>query len=167
MHTFLSPETASVYAVQSPIRSLSLATVKPTRGCETVLVVEDEYSVRSLVLHTLSRQGYVVISAANGIEALQHVDRLQVTERIHLVVSDVVMPGMGGVELARELTVRGQTAPVIFMSGYTHDAIPLAEILGDGSTFLPKPFTIEQLGTIVRQTLDSRSGARHPIVTDS
>jgi signal transduction histidine kinase/CheY-like chemotaxis protein len=135
--------------VQAPVIS------EPKRGHETVLLVEDEESVRSLALHLLSRQGYLVISASNGIEALQYIDGLEDHEEIHLIISDVVMPGMGGVELARELASRGHKAPVIFISGYTHEAIPLANMLGPDSVFLPKPFTVKQLGTIVRQTLDS------------
>jgi CheY-like chemotaxis protein len=151
----------------APVHVDSPAIPAPKRGHETVLLVEDEDSVRSLALHLLSRQGYVVISASNGLEALQYIDGLDAAEPIHLVVSDVVMPGMGGVELARELADRGHKAPVIFMSGYTHEAIPLAEMLGRDSVFLPKPFTVQQLGTIVRQTLDARDGTHHPIGTDT
>lgn len=145
--------SASTRDAQPPAKTRT----EPKRGNETVLLVEDEESIRSLALHLLSRQGYVVISAANGLEALRYVDELRNDERIHVVVSDVVMPGMGGIELAQELARRGKHIPVIFMSGYTNEAIPLAEMFGREAPFLAKPFTVHQLGEIVRQTLDRRS----------
>jgi len=126
-----------------------------TRGHETVLLVEDEESMRSLALHSLSRQGYVVLSAANGVEALHYIDKWQ-DEPIHLILSDIVMPQMDGIQLARELDKRGIDVPVVFMSGYTNDAGDIADVRDGHAKFLAKPFTIQQLSEIVRQTLDAR-----------
>jgi len=124
-----------------------------SEGEETVLVVEDEQMVRELVREILSRQGYDVLEAGRGTEALE------VSERhkgpIHLLITDVVMPGMTGPELARRLTAHRPAMKVLFMSGYTDDAILHHGVLEPGTEFLQKPFTARPLGGKVRQMLDA------------
>ena len=124
------------------------------RGSEAILVVEDEASVRSLVRGVLREQGYTVITASNGEEAIQWMEQQGDVQKISLMISDVVMPLMGGRELVRELSRRGFEFPVIFMSGYTNDPTPLQDMFGERAIFLAKPFNIHRLCEVVRQTLD-------------
>jgi CheY-like chemotaxis protein len=125
----------------------------PTRGSETVLVVEDEEMVRELTCRTLERNGYRALRAANGGEALLTCERLE--GPIHLMVTDVVMPQMSGPELAARLRqVRGEMK-VLYMSGYAGDALVPHGIGEWGSKFLPKPFTPDALIRKVREVLDT------------
>ena len=124
------------------------------RGTETVLVVEDEDAVRRIVRRVLEEQGYAIIEARDGNDALRICARLG--DEINLVLSDVIMPGMGGRELARELRVRRPTLTILFMSGYNDDG-DLVATGGDlGSSVLAKPFTSETLARHVREALDRR-----------
>jgi DNA-binding NtrC family response regulator len=95
-----------------------------------------------------------VIAAANGEDALRQIDTHPHAASIQLVVSDVVMPGMGGRELVYALSRRNLDIPVVFMSGYTNDDKPLEDMLGRRAAFLPKPFTAQDLARLVRRTLD-------------
>jgi two-component system, cell cycle sensor histidine kinase and response regulator CckA len=125
----------------------------PTRGHETVLVVEDQTAVRGMISRFLTAQGYKVITAASGVEALGIYQ--QTTKRVDLLLTDVVMPGgvMGG-ELARRLRAASPGLKVIFISGYNSEmAGKDLSLLGERN-FLSKPFTIGELGKIVRQVLD-------------
>jgi len=124
-----------------------------SEGEETVLVVEDEPMVRDLVRAILSRQGYEVLEAGRGAEALEVSERHQ--GPIHLLITDVVMPGMTGPELARRLTAHRPATKVLFMSGYTDDAILHHGVLEPGTEFLEKPFTAGALGGKVRNMLGS------------
>jgi hypothetical protein len=124
-------------------------------GSENVLLVEDEESVRELVLTTLKRHGYTVLEASNGDEALDLVQ--QSTQPIHMMISDVVMPGLGGRELARKLAALHPEMKVLFVSGYTQDAVQHHGVLDAGATFLQKPFTLDALARKVREVLDSSS----------
>jgi two-component system, cell cycle sensor histidine kinase and response regulator CckA len=122
-------------------------------GTETILLVEDEPSVRRLSLTVLRTQGYVVLEAASGDMALE-VARSE-TGPIHLVVTDVVMPGMSGRELWDRLRVLRPDARVLFMSGSTDDAIARHGVLELGIAFLQKPFTPFGLAQKVRELLDA------------
>jgi two-component system cell cycle sensor histidine kinase/response regulator CckA len=121
-------------------------------GSETVLVVEDEPSVRRLAVLGLRAQGYSVFEAADGTAALGIAGRIG--PEIDLVVSDVVMPGISGPELARRLTVIARGTKILLMSGHAeNDVLPVG--LDDlGVAFLPKPFTPERLARKVREVLD-------------
>jgi PAS domain S-box-containing protein len=122
-------------------------------GSETVLLVEDEPEVRGLARDILQQQGYTVLESADGDEALR-IGREHVGP-IHLLVTDVVMPLMGGRELADRLRVgRGETK-VLYVSGYTDDAILHQGVSETGMAFLPKPFTASALAHKVRQVLDT------------
>jgi PAS domain S-box-containing protein len=125
------------------------------RGAESVLVVEDEEAVRTMVRRVLEGHGYTVLVAANGLEALELVRRSPT--RIDLLVTDVVMPGMGGVALADAARLVRPHLPVILMSGYADGALR-SEALA-GTTFLQKPFSPSALATLVRRALEERAAA--------
>ncbi|HEU4748993.1 MAG TPA: ATP-binding protein, partial [Gemmatimonadaceae bacterium] len=127
------------------------ASVTP-RGSETVLLVEDDDSVRTLARRVLLRQGYSVLEARHGGDALTLLD--ETTGRIHLVLTDVVMPQMNGRALANRISVHFPEMPVLFMSGYTDDDIIRRGALPAGSAFVQKPFTPEILARSVREALD-------------
>ena len=123
------------------------------RGGETVLLVEDDPSVRDLALRLLRQQGYTVLEAANGVEAL-HVAQEHGGEKIHLLLTDVVMPQMGGKELADQLKIFRPDVKVLYTSGYTDDAIVHHGVLEPGTHFLQKPFSLKTLSHKVREVLD-------------
>jgi PAS domain S-box-containing protein len=123
------------------------------RGSETVLLVEDEPSVRDLALRLLNQQGYKVLEAANGEEALRVVQE-HIGEKIHLLLTDVVMPQMGGKELANQLKLLRPDVKVLYTSGYTDDAIVHHGVLEPGTHFLQKPFSPKTLTHKMREVLD-------------
>ena len=122
-------------------------------GSETVLLVEDEPEVRGLARDILHQQGYTVLEAADGDEALR-IGR-EHGGPIHLLVTDVVMPQMGGRELADHLKAGRQETKVLYVSGYTDDAILHQGVSETGMAFLPKPFTASALAHKVREVLDA------------
>ncbi len=122
-------------------------------GTETVLVVEDEASVRALAGRILNDQGYRVIAAPDGAQALR-IAREHKGE-IHLLLTDVVMPGMSGSALASQLKAERPGIKTVFMSGYTDDAIVRHGVLDSDVAFLQKPFTVDGLTRKVREALKS------------
>ena len=142
-------------AVQENARAPPLrdAPAKLPFGTETVLVVEDEPSVRAVASRLLRRQGYSVLEAANGQEALS-LAQAHADEEIHLLLADVVMPLMGGMELAQQLAETHPGARVLFTSGYTDDAIVNYGDLNSGTEFMQKPFTQTTLAHRVREVLE-------------
>jgi signal transduction histidine kinase len=125
------------------------------RGTETVLVVEDDPSVRELAVRVLESCGYQVLAAGDGLEALQIGERHD--GPIHLLLSDVVLPYMSGSELASQLLHKRPETRVLYMSGYPDGAIAQQGVLAPGIFFLPKPFTIEDLTRTVREVLDGEA----------
>ncbi len=123
-----------------------------SNGTESVLVVEDEPRVRRLAVLGLRARGYSVLEAANGAEAIRVA--LGVGNTIDLVVSDVMMPGMSGPELVRELSAIAPRARALLMSGHA-DAALLDEVPDLRQAFLPKPYTPERLARKVREVLDA------------
>src|SRR5438094_6696617 len=121
-------------------------------GSETVLVVEDVAAVRAVTRQMLERQGYCVLEAANGATALSLARQHQ--SAIHLLVTDVVMPEVSGRELADQLVQPRPDMKVLFMSGYTDDAVVRHGILQEGIAYLQKPFTPDTLARKVRAVLD-------------
>ena len=123
------------------------------KGKETVLLVEDETTVRDLVSRFLYQQGYTVLEAANGDEAL-HMAGKQSGKKIHLLLTDMVMPQMSGRALAQELKCLRPNIKVLYTSGYTDDTIVRHGILEHGTHFLQKPFSLKTLSHKVREALD-------------
>ncbi|MBZ5667182.1 MAG: PAS domain S-box protein [Acidobacteriia bacterium] len=124
-------------------------------GCETVLLVEDEESVRELVRVTLASRGYKVLEAENGECGLRMSEEFK--GHIDILITDVVMPGIGGRELAKQLLVLRPGISVLYLSGYTEDAIVTQGGLGSPNAFLQKPFTLQNLAKKVREVLRARS----------
>jgi PAS domain S-box-containing protein len=122
-------------------------------GTETILLVEDEDSVRQLVRETLQSRGYRVIEAENGAAGLSAADLCP--DAIDLVITDVVMPGMSGRELAEQLSQSRPETKVLYLSGYTEDAITTEGTIEAGKAFLQKPFTLQNLSRKVREVLGS------------
>jgi CheY-like chemotaxis protein len=129
------------------------APVTPTAlgGTETVLLVEDEESVRQLVRETLAAKGYRVMEAQNGESGVAVAARHN--GKIDLVITDVVMPGMGGRELVKQLAQTRPETKVLYLSGYTEDAIVSEGNIDSGAAFLQKPFTLQTLSRKVREVL--------------
>jgi len=128
-------------------------TPTPVRGSETVLVVEDQEEVRKLTKRVLEGRGYAVLAARNGAEALEIVARHPT--RIHLMITDVVMPGMNGRELAELACARRRDLKVLYVSGYTGEAVLQHRLLEAGVAFLQKPFTPDALARKTREVLDN------------
>ncbi|MEP7346063.1 MAG: response regulator, partial [Gemmatimonadaceae bacterium] len=118
---------------------------------QTVLVVEDAEGLRELTRRLLEHQGYTVLLAANAEEALE---RFAQNAFIDVVLTDVVMPGASGPELTSQLIQLRPSLKVVYMSGYTEEAIVHHGILIPGIAFLHKPFTSESLGRKIREVLD-------------
>jgi len=123
------------------------------RGSETILLVEDEERVRSLVHSVLEASGYEVLAAQHGQEALAVLKRHP--SPVQLLVTDVVLPEMSGPELVAQLAPLYQELKVLYMSGYTEDAVQLRGLLSPGVAYLQKPFTPEKLTHRVREVLDA------------
>ena len=142
--------------VEETVTGISGAAPVPSeeyRGSETVLVVEDEDSVRDMIREILAEYGYDVLEARSGREAVDLCSRHQGT--IHMMLTDVVMPGMNGVELSKRLAPMQPEMKVLIMSGYTADAIAHQGMLDPGIAFLQKPFAMDTLAHKVREVLDS------------
>jgi PAS domain S-box-containing protein len=137
-------------------------TADPLGGTETILVVEDEEAVRRLAHRILESRGYTVLDASNGQEAIDVMARAE--QHIDMIVSDVVMPVMGGRELVERLLPVYPLLRVLFMTGYTEDTLLQHRIAEFGITVLEKPFTPESLARAVRMTLDRGYGRRPSVV---
>ena len=123
-------------------------------GTQTVLVVEDDDSLRELSKRLLQRHGYTVLTAKDSVEALRLFGD---NPSIDVLLTDVVMPGASGPELTRQLIEQRPALRVIFMSGYTEEAMVQHEVLKPGIAFLNKPFTFEALGDKIREVLEGRA----------
>ena len=147
---YLPQATAEeVAAVEQPAAAPAASVETPR---ETILVVEDEVNLRRLTRQFLENQGYTVLEAANGAAAVQICVAHQGT--IHLLLTDVIMPGMNGRELAQRVSEIRPNMKVLYMSGYTENAIGHNGTLEAGITLLQKPFTLHALKAKVREVLD-------------
>lgn len=140
-----------VESSSSSVKS-QLMELPPPQGTETILLVEDEEGVRSLARRVLAHCGYTVLEASNGIEALQLAR--DHSGPIHLLMSDVVMPELGGRNLGEQFLAIAPQAKILYMSGYTDDAVVRHGILHEQVEFLQKPFSSAVLAHKVRQVLD-------------
>ena len=129
---------------EAPPHAAATAPPEDLRGCETVLVVEDQDPVRTLVVETLESYGYEILQAAHGADALRIAEHH--TQPIHLLLTDVIMPYMDGKELAARAASLRPAMKVIFMSGFSADVDPGAVCIG-------KPFTPDELAAKVREVL--------------
>ena len=145
------PSVESEIPTTSPTQTLG----EPQRGTETILLVEDEASVRTLVRDELRKLGYRVVEAKNGVEAC--LLATQQAGSFQLLLTDVVMPGMGGRELAQHLSVIKPDLRTLFISGYMDDIGIMAGQEEGTSSFLQKPFTPEVLAHAVRNLLNVRT----------
>ena len=146
--------TVKVYLPRSAaggVPHVAAATDAPQRGTETVLLVEDEVSVRALAHRALTEAGYTVIRAASGVEGLRQAK--DHVGPIDLLLTDVVMPDMGGPELASHLALLRPATRVLYMSGYPAGVLE-EDVLQAGSHYLPKPFSPDTLRRRVRDVLD-------------
>jgi two-component system cell cycle sensor histidine kinase/response regulator CckA len=133
--------------------SPTLVPPKSLHGSETILLVEDEEAVRKLASTILQNNGYKVLEAGNGEEAL-HIAYEQPPQSIDLMLTDVVMPGMSGSQLTERVKPTQPAMKVLYMSGYTDNAIVHHGILDQGTAYLQKPFTPNALAEKVRDVLD-------------
>jgi PAS domain S-box-containing protein len=122
-----------------------------TGGSENVLLVEDEESVRELVRETLKSKGYSVMEAPDGIQGMKVAESFE--GKIDILITDVAMPGMSGHELAKHVAALRPGIKILFLSGYTEDAIIHEGVLDPGTAFLQKPFTLQALARKVRDVL--------------
>jgi PAS domain S-box-containing protein len=132
----------------------SVVSTKPLQGSETILLVEDEEMVRKLACTVLQKYGYTVLEAPNGEEALRMVQG-ENHNPIHLMVTDVVMPGMSGRQLADRLVSLRPEMRVLYMSGYIDNAIAHHGVLDPGIAYIQKPFARDDLASKVREVLDA------------
>jgi len=139
-----------VRAATRPLEPAVVSETAPQRT-ETILLVEDALRVRAVVREILEMNGYNVLEARHGVEALEISERHQ--GPIHLMVTDVVMPQMSGRELAQRLQPLRPDMKVLYMSGYTDDAIVRHGVLGAGMAFLSKPFTPDALALKIHEVL--------------
>jgi two-component system cell cycle sensor histidine kinase/response regulator CckA len=123
-------------------------------GTETVLIVEDVIGVRHLMTRVLESGGYTVLSAGSGVEAIAMLEGYP--HRVDLLITDVVMPGMSGRELAERVAAMRPDLQFLYMSGYTDDVVLRHIVLEQGTPFISKPFTKAQLLSMIRQLLTSR-----------
>jgi len=140
--------------VDEPLEELKERLVKEEfpQGKETVLVVEDEEAVRQLAVRILKRQGYTVLDTPDGDSALVICEERK--EPIHLILTDVIMPGMSGRQLVDRCSQVRQDFKVLYMSGYTDNAIVQHGVLVEGINYIQKPFTVDALARKVREVLD-------------
>jgi len=149
----------TTFKVYLPVAETQEESERPTedkstpRGSETILVVEDEEVVRKVAVRILSKWGYTVLEASNGRQALELLEEQNAAP--DLLVTDVIMPKMGGEKLAEEYRRRFPGAKIIFMSGYTDGAMQQNGLLMPGVELLEKPFTEPSLAQKVREVLDA------------
>jgi PAS domain S-box-containing protein len=167
---YSEPGLGSTFKVYLPVlraaADRALPPVRPSAprgGSETVLVVEDEEVVRAMACRGLREHGYTVLEARNGAEAIALLQENAAI--IDLVISDVVMPELGGRELAARVASLDPSLPVLYMSGYTGEDVIQRGLMDPGAPFQPKPFTPDGLARTVRELLDARVRRRPAAAT--
>jgi len=160
IHVYSEPGRGTTVKVYLPVVTETVALPSstpvdsPPNGTETVLLVEDEPGVREFAATILALYGYTVLAAHDGADALRQAE--SITTPIDLVLTDVVMPGMSGPELVGKLESRSPHLKVVFMSGYTDDAVIRHGLLTADVAFIQKPYSAQALAEKVRATLDGR-----------
>ena len=156
---YSEPDKGTIFKVYLPVSDEAAQEIKTTSeisndlaGTETVLIVEDNDQVRDLSQAILKRRSYTVLSAENGDQALEVLDALD--GPVHLLLTDVVMPGMNGKELFAKIAEKHRGLKVLYMSGYTNNIIAHRGVLEEGINFIQKPFSVQALAAKVREVLD-------------
>jgi PAS domain S-box-containing protein len=161
--------TFSIYlpqvSAETPVRPPAANVPEAANGLETVLLVEDQDGVLGLARLTLQTKGYTVLTARDGLDALEVAQRHE--GPIHLLITDVVMPSMSGCELAQRLTFLKPGLKTLYMSGYAPDAILRRGVSEAGMAFLPKPFSPAALAKKVREVLEEWCPARTTLTSPS
>jgi PAS domain S-box-containing protein len=157
---YSEPGQGSIFKIYLPISEETDVLRKPAspmpeslNGTETILLVEDNEMVRDLARIILQNQGYKVLAAENGDAALSLLDRH--AGAIHLLLTDVVMPGMSGKDMIKQISGRFPHIRVLYMSGYTNDVIAHRGLLDAGVFFIQKPLSVKALAAKVREVLDA------------
>ena len=158
---YSEPENGTIFKVFLPLCEESIASQKKPaaepvdlKGSETILLVEDNEKVRGLAIRILKQFGYSVLAAENGWTALTILD--DHPGPLHLLLTDVIMPGMNGKELYDQISARLPGLRVLYMSGYAEDVIAHQGVLEEGVQFIQKPFSVQSLATKVRAVLDEK-----------
>ncbi len=153
----LLPRVAAVLPAEE-----TLVETAPQRGKETLLIVEDEPLILELTVNTLRQKGYTVLAAENGVEALKVENAY--SGKIDLVITDAIMPQMGGKELIEKLKVLRPSAKVLLASGYSEEGIAAQSGLPESTAFLQKPFTSRALLDTVRLILDESAAVSSALI---
>jgi CheY-like chemotaxis protein len=156
---YSEPGRGTTFKIYFPRTDEGLSVVQKAKkeipgGSETILVVEDETALRELTCLLLQEAGYAVIESSGAEDALAAAKDSQ--RKIHLLLTDVVMPGLDGRDLANQMVVLRPRLKVLYMSGYTDDVIVHRGVLTQGTVLVQKPFTKNTLLQKVRETLDSQ-----------
>lgn len=166
VHVYSEPGLGTTFRIylplatqEEPVREAPAQSDELMRGNETVLLVEDDPHVRAMCRRILVSCGYTVLPSGNGLEALQLSNAYD--GHIHLIVTDVVMPGIGGKELVERLTAVRPGIRALFMSGYTDEALIRRGIVPATANYLQKPFTPKILSQRVRGVLDAPPATAH------
>ena len=157
---YSEPGIGTTFKVYLPVpeepcveESIGKKTATSLKGSQTILLVEDNEPVRQLALAILERQGYTVLVAENGAEALTVLAAHDA--KVHLLLTDVIMPGINGRELFAKVAEKYPDLKVIYMSGYTDNMIAHSGVLDEGVQFVQKPFSVRTLAAKVREVLDT------------
>jgi CheY-like chemotaxis protein len=155
---YSEPGKGTTFKIYFPLLDATVQTfpqddqAPPDTGEETILVVEDDPSIRNMTEKILSRKGYHVLTAAGGTECLEFLERLD--RPVDVLLTDVIMPDMNGKELFSKVEKKFPGLKVIYMSGYTDDIIAHHGVLSGDVHFLQKPFSIQDVASKIRSVLD-------------
>jgi two-component system, cell cycle sensor histidine kinase and response regulator CckA len=163
---YSEPKHGTTFKLYFPVTDVPVDADRPSEpppassGKEVVLVVEDDELVRPVTMRLLEAQGYTAVPASGGREALEILAAPE--RRIDVVLADVVMPDIGGSEVAERIYSLGYDLPVVFMSGFTDDEIIHRGLLAPGAPYLRKPFDARQLGRRLREVIEAHRSAGSP-----
>ncbi|MBI5687509.1 MAG: response regulator [Verrucomicrobia bacterium] len=166
IHVYTEPGHGTAFKIYLPVVAGAAEDIRPAAGAgivqsgsETVLLVEDEDPVREFAVRLLREAGYTVLEARNGNDALRLLQE-QASRKIDIMVTDVIMPQMGGKELADQLKQLRPATRILFVSGYTGDALDNSGVLRTGAAFLEKPFSAARLTQKIREVLTNGAAKR-------